>query len=277
MIGPEAPFQKRVTARVGEQPHFAGTIHDDSSARGFGYRAALVPGICLYGFMSSLAVDAWGTRWLERGTLRSHSRRPVYDGETLTILAEPVRRDQTGLSVEITIRNSEGQDVALGAATLPDAAATAPALADFPVCPLPEPPPYFAAGELTPGTRLGSGTVAITAELLRESLAYFQQDWPCYAAEGIVHATLLQRIVSRHTNTSLALATPSIFVESTAQHFAVAHVGDNLTTSGVVTASYERRGNHYYDSDNVVVANGTTVIALIRRTAIYAARKVAAA
>lgn len=277
MIGMDAPFETRVRAKVGVQPHFGGTIHDAAAARRYGYRGALVPGICLYAHMSSLVVEAWGLPWVERGTMRSHSRRPVYDGDELTILFAPAQRKDDGLSVSMVVRNAEGKEVATGGATLPDRAAPSPELAAYPIRPLPERPPFFEAGALRPGQAFGAAEILVTPELHAESLAYFEQCWPRYAAEGIVHPTHLQRVVARNSNTSLAMPTPPIFVEGFAQHFTAARIGDRLTSSGVVTATYERNGNHYYDSENLVIANGSTPVALIRRTAIYAVRRTAAA
>ena len=76
-----------IVASLSDDPRYQGSIHDDDSARSFGYKGALVPGPIVYGYLSQIAIETWGLPWLERGTLRSHSRRPVYQGDTITVSA----------------------------------------------------------------------------------------------------------------------------------------------------------------------------------------------
>jgi hypothetical protein len=37
-----------------------------------------------------------------------------------------------------------------------------------------------------------------------------------------------------------------------------------------VTAVYERKGKHYFESEEYLIADGTAVVARFRRTSIYA-------
>ena len=267
------PIAVTLAATVGQQPHFPGTIHDDNSARQFGYRGALVPGIFLTAQLCALVVPAWGIDWLTRGTIGSRSRRPVYDSQDITIRASAVRDEGNGLAVDFEIADPDGNIAATGNATVPARAPTPPDPAAFPVIPIAEAPPPIAPGSFRPGDRFGTRPEPITPAVHAESLAYFRQTWPDYAAKGLVHPTHLQRFANRHAIESYHLSTPPIFVSGQAQHFAAVRVGDVLTTSGVITAVYERKGNHYYESEHVVISNGQTVAAHIRRTSIYAARR----
>ena len=78
------------------------------------------------------------------------------------------------------------------------------------------------------------------------------------------------------TNQSCRFPTPVIFVAAETQHLGLARPGDRLATSGVVTAIYERKGQHYFESEELLIADGVRPIARFQRTSIYAARKVVA-
>src|ERR1035437_9310256 len=78
------PAPITIVASLCDDPHFKGSIHDDMSARTFGYQDALVPGPVVYGYLSQIPIEVWGMAWLERGTMSSRSRRPVYQGDEIT-------------------------------------------------------------------------------------------------------------------------------------------------------------------------------------------------
>jgi hypothetical protein len=272
MLSTTAPSEAPITAGFRAKPEYAGTIHDDASARTYGYRAALVPGIILYGYMANLVVHAWGEDWVARGTMQSRSRRPVYEGDRLLIVAGTVGEDAAGWSVEMEVRDGERNIVATGRATLANAAPAMPGLADFPVLPIADPLPPMAAGGFKLGDRFGSAPETITAEALQDSLDLFGQHWPRYAAEGLIHPSRYPQFATHNALHSYALPTPSIFVSAETQHLGLAHVGATLTSSGFVTAEYERKGNRYIDQRHLVFADGRPV-AVVLRTSIYAARK----
>ena len=85
-------------------------IHDDATARRFGFSGGLVPGVDVYGYMTHMPVARWGRAWLERGTAECRFFKPVYDGE----IAELVAEEKSGvLSIEVM---SRGQLCATGSA-----------------------------------------------------------------------------------------------------------------------------------------------------------------
>jgi hypothetical protein len=258
-----------LTARLGKSPRYAGSIHDDETARRFGYGGALIPGAFLYGYMSRLAVASWGEDWLCRGTMQSHSRRPVYDGDRLLIAANRLVREGGVLKSAMAVTDSAGRLAAIGAAALPDAPPDFPEI--VPIMPIADPPVVTASG-LRPGDRFGTLGLTISAAEHQKSLEDFGEVWPGYAERGIVHPGMLLRLVMRDAIASYRYPTTGIFVAGHTQFFGLAHVGDCLETRGGVTVSYERNGNHYYESEQLVTVNDGTPVALIKRTAIYAAR-----
>ena len=266
-----------IVAAMADDPRYQGSIHDDASARNFGYKGALVPGPIVYGYLSQIPIRSWGLPWLERGTMRSHSRRPVYQGDTITISADPIQTTEAGRAMRLVARNDAGDTVATGEATLPSLAAMPPDIAGFPVTPLVDPKPFIPVDQFGPGRRFSSDAIVMTQQVLDHHLAEFSESWSGYSAQGIAHSGYLMRRMVRDSVLSYAHETPGIYVTAWTQHLALARVGDSLRTSGVVTAIYELKGQHYYDSDHVVIANGTSVIAFARRSTIYIVRKAEAA
>ncbi len=265
-----------ITAKLGENPRYAGSIHDDASAKNFGYERALVPGAFLYGYMSRLAVATWEIPWLTRGTMRSYSRRPVFDGEEVVITATAIREDDQGLHTEMVVHNRSGQEVASGAASLPHQAPPPPDLADFPIMPLPEPPPVITAGGMPLGIQIGSDDAILSPAEHLQSLRDFGETWEPYFRDGIVHAGyLLRRGVSDGVR-SFKNPTPGIYVSGWGQHYAVAYAGQRLVSAGRVTNVYERKGHHYFDSEQVLIGPDNKLIAHYRRSSIYVVRQQAA-
>src|SRR5712671_5872206 len=100
-------------------------IHDDATARRFGFSGGLVPGVDVYGYMSHLPITRWGRAWLERGTAECRFFKPVYDGDAATVTA----RDSGG-GIEISVE-SRGELCASGRADLPDQLPEPPVLDRF--------------------------------------------------------------------------------------------------------------------------------------------------
>src|SRR5436853_3674022 len=84
MTAPLVPYRVKAfnTAHDSENK-----IHDDATAKRFGFGGGLVPGVDVYGYMSHMPVMRWGRAWLERGTAECRFFKPVYDGETATVTA----------------------------------------------------------------------------------------------------------------------------------------------------------------------------------------------
>ena len=99
-------------------------IHDDATARRFGFTGGLVGGVHVYAYMTHLPLAHWGRAWLERGTGDCKFGKPVYEGDIAEITA-----DATADGLALTVR-SHGELCASGSATLPSAVIV-PSSADF--------------------------------------------------------------------------------------------------------------------------------------------------
>ena len=272
------PFPAGVTieARLDDSPAYAGSAHDDAAARRMGYRAALIPGAFVYGHATRLAVDVWGMDWIGRGSIATRFRRPVYDGDRLTLRASAPVRSEDGVKAELRIANADGEEVVTGWIGLPDERPAAPDIADLPMLPRPDPPPAIAAGAMPVGARIGTQEAVLGEADVQASLAAFAETHPIYAREGVVHSGCLVRLTMRDALRSFAFPMPVVFVAVEAQHFAAARPGQRMGTSGTVTAAYARRGRHYFDSEEYLVADGRQVLARFRRVNLYAVDNVGA-
>ena len=186
------------------------------------------------------------------------------------------RADGAGQRSDVVVRNSKGEDVAAGFVSLPHRPPAPPPITDYTVIPLAKPPPYVDAGGMRTGDPICSNEAIFTSAEHLSSLEDFGETWPNYARDGIVHAGYLMRRSVSDGVRSYSHPTPGIYVRGHGQYFDIAHVGDRLVTAGRVIEVYERKGNHYYDSDQILIADGKRVIARFRRSAIYAVRRNAA-
>ena len=62
-------------------------IHDDATARRFGFKGGLVGGVHVYAYMSHMPTEKWGRAWLERGTGEAKFGKPVYEGDIAEVSA----------------------------------------------------------------------------------------------------------------------------------------------------------------------------------------------
>jgi hypothetical protein len=270
MINERTPYETMIVARAERQA--ADAVSDDGRARRFGFNSAVIPAPNVYSYMSRLPAEAWGIDWLKRGAMSIRNRRPIYDGDVVTVSASRISEDRHGLSVRIVLRSAWGEEVATGGAGLPHEAIPAPELWAFPLFPTTM-RRDIRPGGLRPGDRYASDDSLVLPEGHAQTLRDFDEAWAGYGAEGVVNPASLLRRAIRDRVASYNYPTPTVFVAAQAQHFNAARVGDKLATSGVVIKAYAQRGHHYVDADQLVIANGLKPIALFHTTSIYALRQ----
>jgi acyl dehydratase len=242
-------------------------IHDDDVARRFGFRGGLVPGVDVYAYMTHLPVQRWGRAWLERGTAECRLLKPIYDGDTAVVTAS---KAATELDLQI---ESHGELCVTGHAGVPSGrVAPPPAFGEAPVPPAERPP----ADETTlaVGTRLAINPFRVTDEYAEEYLRTVRETDPAYTRENLVHPGTILHIGNWALRHNVVLG-PWMHVGSTVQHFAAAHIGDELSARAVVTANYERKGHRFVELDVLVCAGQNTPVARLSHIAIYRPRQLA--
>jgi hypothetical protein len=229
-----AVLERRFVAR--NDPSSPNAVHDDEFAHRLGFRAGLVPGVDLYGFMAELSAQALGRRWLEAGALSARFNAPVYDGEEVVVSASE-RPD--GLALELV--NPRGEVCATGAAA-PVAEGGPPDPGKYAVMALPRRPgpPHFVQGHA-----LGS---------LRVELRDRDAAWPARLGNQILMA-----------NADLP---PWMHVESRVRHLGLPEEGEEVSVRGTVAGSWERRGHRFLDLDLLILGSGARPLAQLRHIAI---------
>ena len=155
-------------------------IHDDATARRFGFGGGLVPGVDVYGYMTHLPVMRWGRAWLEHGIAECRFFKPVYDGDTATVTA-----------TEATARwRSRSKAAASSAQPAAPRCRTRRRRRRYRRI-----PPGAAARERPPADEaslpvdgwLGLDPYPITPEMAARYLADSHESAPIYAEQGLVH------------------------------------------------------------------------------------------
>ena len=267
MTAPLAPYRVKAfnTAHDSENK-----IHDDATAKRFGFGGGLVPGVDVYGYMSHMPVMRWGRAWLERGSAECRFLKPVYDGDEVTVTAAEAT---DGLEIAVESRD---EICATGRAFLPAAGPQTPALVDFRTVPQrPERPPADEAS-LALGTWLGIDPYPVTPDMAARHLAESHESAAIYAEERLIHPRDVLRACNFVLSRNVVFG-PWVHTGSRIQHCAAARVGDALSAHARVTGNYEKKGHRFVEVDALVLANGATPIARVSHTAIYRLRQAAAA
>jgi acyl dehydratase len=245
-------------------------IHDDATARRFGFGGGLVPGVDVYGYMTHLPVVRWGRAWLERGTAECRFLKPVYDGEMASVTAA-----EDGGALAITVE-SRGVVCATGRATLPDTAMPAASLDGFRKVPQRATRPPADEASLAAEDWLGLDPYPITPEMAERYLADSHESAAIYREQGLVHPRDILRSCNFVLSRNVVLG-PWIHTGSRVRHLAAAAVGDRLSVRARITGNYQHKGHLFVELDALVLANDATPVAHIGHTAIYQPRQVAAA
>ena len=261
-------IERHIAIRLDDNPRYAGSIHDDTVARRMGYRAALVPGAFLYGHFSRIAVDLWGMDWIRRGGIATQFRRAVYNGDIVQLIATQ-RQDGAGERLDLVMTGADGQEAAAGWVALPATAPDTPDPRDLALAPLPDPRPRIGAGGMRVGMTGGTAQAILPQTEIAESLKAFAEDHPIYRSGALAHSGCLMRKAMFELNQSFSLPGPYVLTACEGQHFHPVEAGQRFATASTVTGVYERKGRHYFETDEVVLADGKPA-ARFRRTQIYA-------
>jgi hypothetical protein len=240
-------------------------MHDDATARRFGFRGGLVPGVEVYAYMAHAPVARFGRAWLERGGMECRFVKPVYDGRLANVSAET---DGDGLAVRV---ESDGGLCASGRCWLA-ARATPPAPDSLPVARLPKQRVPASETSLAPGTALGVAPVVVDAEALGAYLADVRETDPVYAREGLVHPGQILRLANAALMQNVVLG-PWIHVGSKVDNFAAARLADELTLRARITSNSLNKGHAFVEFEALVVGNDATVVARIEHKAIWRPRQ----
>jgi len=245
-------------------------IHDDQTARQYGFRGALVPGVTVYAYLTHPLVEAFGAAWLERGAANVRFAKPIHDGEEVTVAGAVTARDARSVTATLTASTSAGGECATLSATLPAGTPVPVNLVMYPVAPLPaERPPatreHFSKLDVL-GTPINPYDDARAAEYLdrvSDALALYRGE------RGWAHPGFFLDQANKALSQNV-LMSPWIHAGSVVRHLGGARVGETLATRGRVRSLFEKKGHQFVEADLVIVAGDRPrPVAHVVHTAIY--------
>lgn len=242
-------------------------IHDDAVARQHGFAGGLVPGITVFGYLTTPVVETWGQAWLERGFMSGRFRQPIYDGEDVTVLGT----SEADGSVALEARNSAGDVCAVGQARLDPTAPEVPSVDDYPEAPLISPRLEPMPEALADVDVLGSVDAGFHASRIDETVALVGDDLPIYRELQVAHPVWMLYFANSLLAANVALG-PWIHTASAVQNLGLLHDGERLSARGRIAELSERKGHQVVDLDILMVADGIRPVMHVRHTAIYRLR-----
>src|SRR5262249_45051855 len=106
----------RVTAR-NTSIQSENRIHDDETARRYGFRGGLVPGVTVYAYLTHPLTSFFGRAWLERGTATVRFVKPIFEGDSVIVSGSVTGRDGAGVSMSLSARVERGEEACVGKET----------------------------------------------------------------------------------------------------------------------------------------------------------------
>jgi acyl dehydratase len=257
-------------------------IHDDATARRFGFAGALVPGVASYGYLVHPIVLAFGADWCARGSASIRLASPVYEGDTVTARATWATGQQ-GRRAALELLDGPGARCAEGWAALEEPADAetlgVPDPEHTPRAPLPEPEerPIATLETLRAGTVLGALPLGPWPRAeLPQIAAQYRDPSPRYAADAAEPA-LHPAHVLHAANTILvrnALLGPWIHAASRVRHLRAIDVARRHELRGRVAEAGTRRGHEIVTLELALFDDAEQPVAAIRHTAIIRPRQV---
>jgi acyl dehydratase len=229
-------------------------IHDDATARRYGFRGALVPGVTIYAYLTEPLVAAFGAAWLERGTAAVRFQKPVLDGEEVHVTGGVTGRQKAAATAAVTGATAAEPEAATLTATLPAGSPTPVNLELYRQLPLPEARPEATREHLlaldglgTPVNRYDEATAAEWLERVTDPLPIYR------GRDGWVHPAFFLDQANKALRQNVQVG-PWIHVGSVIRHLGGARVGETLATRGRIRSLFEKKGREFVELDLVIVA-----------------------
>ena len=247
-------------------------IHSTEGGKAYGYKAALVGGVHVYGWTLPAILDVLGQDWLHDGWIHVTFRRPTYPGDRMAARIFPA----TDAAYSLQMDNQAGAHCII--ATLGRGKASW-----FEALHVPR----FQPGEPQPHTlpSLSMDHAPLEQELRPMSVALSVAEAESYAREkvadpnpiyygtqALIHPGWLAGRPTRLLHHSYTYG-PAIHVQSHIQHLAPAYAGQPLVVTGYCQEVYERKDHHYLVNDVAIWSEPGDELVRLRHTTIFQVAK----
>jgi ribosomal protein S18 acetylase RimI-like enzyme/acyl dehydratase len=264
--------ERKITAFLDgeDSPNISNPIHSTEVASQYGFDAALVGGVTVYGWFTPAILQVAGERWLTDGWADVRFRRPVYPGMDMTARAE-----STGDGIALNMLLPDGDSAIVGTGGLGRApwfqelTATAHREAE----PRPEALPILTLETAPANQELRPMPVPYSVEDATAYATNLQQDGSGrFAGEGaLVHPGWIAARMTPLLKHTFEYG-PSIHIRSQVQHLAPARAGQMFTMVGTLLRAYEQNGHHVAELDGSLLAEDGSECARLRHTTIFRIR-----
>lgn len=241
-------------------------IHSSSGGQRHGFKSALVPGVHVFGWTSRAFIESFGEEWSSSGWASVVFRRPVYDGDVMTV---NLNRDQ------FTVTNPDCDVCLEGRVGIGEPA--------FTIEPVPFSPPSDVASR--PALTLDNAPVgeplpAMSVAWRAERQAEFLESWAgdaCQAYIGVREVCHPAWVASQpidllHHSYQYG---PAIHTNTALQYLSTPLLGQTFTTCGRCVDAFDRRGHHFIVNDCALFDENRNECVRIRHTAIFRLRSAA--
>jgi acyl dehydratase len=247
-------------------------IHSTEVAAQYGFKAALVGGVTVYGWTVPAILAALGESWLEDGWVDVNFRRPVYPGDDMT--ASVAEGEGERFTLEMT--NGAGERCLVGEV----GRGTAPWLGELQLPQRrlaeerPATIPYLTIENAPVGQDLRPMAVHLSwGDAAAYALEKQADSGPLWTGkEARIHPGWLASKINPLLHHSYDHS-PAIHTRSQIQHFAPAVPGQTLTFAGRFVDAFERKGHHYAVIDGVMLSADGKELARLRHTTIFRVAK----
>lgn len=247
-------------------------IHSTEVAAQYGFKAALVGGVTVYGWTVPATLGALGEAWLDDGWVDVNFRRPVYPGDEMN--ATVAEGDDGRFVLEMTngagercLAGEVGRGTArwLGELHLPERRVAEER---------PDSLPYLTIENAPVGQDLRPLGVPLSREDATTYAVEKQADssalWT--GAQARIHPGWIASKMTPLLHHSYDYA-PAIHTRSQIQQLAPALPGQTLTFVGRFVEAFERKGHHYAVIDGVMLGEDGAELARLRHTTIFRVAK----
>lgn len=238
-------------------------IHSDDIAQKLGFAGGLVPGVTVYGYLLRPLVNFFGERFLDKGFISARFRRPVYEGESVSVEARITEEKAGSTGTEVILTNSEGELCAVATAEFPAAGREL----DRPLPPeasLPENLRPATPEELKRNPILGTLEIQFDSESGLRFAKGLEDDHVIYARAA--HPAWVLRQANIAIDKNLAVG-PWIHVSSSVYFHGQISPGETFQVRTQAVKLYEKNGHDYGDFDVAIVTD--RLVMRISHHAIY--------
>lgn len=278
---------ERTLVAVNTAPDAENRMHGDE-ARRFGFAGGLVPGVDVLGYLAHEGAERWGAEWLGNGRFTGRLASPVYDGESVSVLAELLADDHLrtrvhgpdgALRAEATMamiplgygsEGDPGRETIAEWTTAGQVQTARNTAAAEPIDPADRPPASRDA--LRPGTPTAAMRSGFHADDAAPYLRQISEDHPLFCEQGFAQPAWLLALANFTLAATVRLG-PWIHVSSDLWMLCPVRYGDEIEVRGVVTDCFERRGHEFVDL-RVGYHRGGAPVALVDHRAIWSPRPV---